>query len=155
MNQSSSQKEQTKLLWTVAFLLCYVVFLLFFRSVLIHAEKQEGAILKPGIFQIAIMGLLILVYHFTLLGLQAYSALGRSARLSAMVIALVIMASLLFGFLHWYRIIAGNPFSFLTDAGQLPWYAQEKTKFFLANVPLLIFFLIVFSYRFNNMINVR
>ena len=91
-------------------MLLYCGFLFAFRLVLLDVEQERGiSILKPELVQILVMGLLILLYHFCFAGLYFFS-MGRPwQKLAAVIIAMIIAGSLLYGFNEWYQAVK-NPF---------------------------------------------
>ena len=131
----------------IVFLLFYCGFLVVFRSILNGVEEKNSiSIFKPEPAQITGMGLLILLYHFFFLGLYTFSIGGRWQKSTAFVVALLVISSVLFIFLNWYHAVA-HPYLRITDTTKLPWYAQERAKFLMANIPLLVFFVLVFILR--------
>lgn len=140
--------KRTEIKWlatAIVFLVLYCGFLFFFRSVLMKLENGNGTILKPEPGQIIAMGLLILVYHLSYAGLYAFSGLGKLPAIMAALLAVFINLAFMYGFKLWFDAIAGN--IFLLSIQKLPWYAQEKTKFIIANAPLLLYFISVFAFR--------
>ena len=130
---------------SVVFLILYCCFLFGFRSVLQQLDNGNETILKPQPAQILAIGFLVLIYHFSYVGLYTFSGLGKIPGLMAALLAIFINLALLYAFKLWYDAITGNPFLFSIQ--KLPWYAEEKAKFIIANAPLLVFFIYVFVFR--------
>jgi hypothetical protein len=140
--------KRTELKWftiAIIFLTLYCGFLFGFRSVLEQLENGNQTILKPEPGQIIAIGFLILIYHLSYVGLYAFSGLGKMPGMMAALLAVSINLVLLYGFKIWFDAIAGN--TFLFSSQKLPWYAEEKIKFIIANGPLLLFFISVFAFR--------
>jgi hypothetical protein len=140
-------RESRWFLFSVLFLFLYCGFLFFFRHLLLQLETGGTSILKPESSQILFIAFLILLYHFAFLGLLVFSSLGKWQRIVSILLSLLLTGSLLYGFRQWYVLLTNNPFLSFNNTVTLPWYAQEQTKFFLANTPLILFLLTVFTYR--------
>lgn len=134
-------------LGTLLFLVLYCTFLLCCRVVLTRLENAHRTILKPEYSQIVIVGLIILLYHFSFIGLYVFSLLGKAFKTCTLVLGLLITGSILYGFSQWYSAIAHNPFIGIGQPIILPWYAREKTKFLIVNGPLILFFISIFVRR--------
>ena len=140
----SSRTETNWFFAMLAFLIFYGFYLFVFREVLVGVENgNEFRIFKPEPVQIFIMSLLIVLYYFCFLGLYTFSKGSRWQKNVAVITGLLITGSLLYGFHQWY-LAAAHPFIRLEN---LPWYAKEQTKFLIANIPILIFFIAVFIFR--------
>jgi hypothetical protein len=144
----NKKTEQKSFLALMLFLVFYCLFLLFFRNLLLNLEKQAGPILKPEGFHIAILSFLILLYYFFFLGIYVFSTLGTMQKVYSSCLAVLIVLGILFGFKQWYTAVSENPFLSIGNSQNLPWYAEEHTKYFIANTPILLFFITVFIYRF-------
>lgn len=147
MNNNILDKRIEIKWFTVAiiFLMLYCGFLFGFRSVLIKLDGGNETILKPEPGQIVAIALLILIYHFAYVGLYAFSGLGKWPCIISSLFAVIINLVILYGFKLWFDAITGN--AFLYSSQILPWYAVERTKFMIANVPLLLFFIYIFVFR--------
>lgn len=153
MENNKLLNKRTEIKWlamAIIFLVLYCSFLFCFRSVLIKLEDGNETILKPEQSQIIAIGLLILIYHLSYVGLYAFSGLGRWPGIIAALLAVVINIAILYGFKLWFDAITRNAFLFSTK--KLPWYAAEKTKFMISNVPLILFFITVFAFRFISIV---
>src|SRR5438067_13918020 len=80
INMLNKRMEQKSFLATISFLLFYVLFLFFFRQLLLNLEKDKGTILKPEVFHIFVICFLILLYYFAFLGLAFFSTLGSAQK---------------------------------------------------------------------------
>ena len=148
MTNNKELNKRTEIKWfafAIIFLVLYCSFLFGFRSILIRLEDGNETILKPELSQIIAIALLILIYHFSYMGLYAFSGLGRWPGIIAALLAVVINLLILYGFKLWFDAITQNAFLFSTQ--KLPWYATEKTKFMISNIPLILFFITVFAFR--------
>ena len=130
------------------FLVIYCSFLFLFRAMLISIEPADTNLLKPEISQIIMVGFLILLYYFAFLGIFVFSLSGSWQTTTALILAVLITSGLFYGFYKWYDLLTNNPFLSFNNYKTLPWYAQEKTKFMIANIPLMLFFATVFAVRF-------
>jgi hypothetical protein len=143
----NNRTEARSFILTLAFLVFYCVYLFIFRGLLLGVEKDLRIdIFKPEPVQFFVMGLLILMYHFCFAGLYFFSINSKWQRMAAVAIALLTTGSLMYGFREWYRVTS-EPFFFLNTIEKLPWYAEEKSKFLIANIPLILFLLTVFVFR--------
>ena len=143
-----NKKIETRLLIaSLLFTVLYCVYLFFVRNLLATLEKNPGEILKPEQGQIIAVGLLIIIYHFAFTGLFAFGSLGRLQAFITIFFSVAIHAGLLYGFKLWYDAIVEGVLIFLGNQQSLPWYADEKNKFLLVNVPLIFYFTIIFMYR--------
>ena len=140
--------KRTEIKWfaiAIIFLVLYCSFLFAFRSVLIKLEDGNETILKPEPPQIIAIALLILLYHLSYVGLYGFSGLGKWPCIIAVLLAVVINLLILYGIKLWFDAITRN--TFLFSSQKLPWYAVEKNKFLIANVPLILFFISVLVFR--------
>lgn len=137
--------------WTMSVLIFTIVYcgmLFLFRYLLVQLEINGGSILKPEPAQIIAIGLLIILYHFAFVGLYLFAHFGPWQKIVSLILSIIIISSLLYAMKELYKVIVNNPFLSFTSTGALPWYAQEKVKFLLANSPLIFFFITVFILRF-------
>ena len=146
-------KESIWFLYSIVFLIGYCCFLFIFRNILITLESENQTILKPEISQIIVVGLFIVLYYFAFSGLYSFSLAGRWQNISAVILAFIITGSILYGFKKWHDLITNNPFLSFTQPASLPWYANEKNKFLIANSPLIVFIISIFVFRLLLMLN--
>lgn len=151
----SKPKESTWFLYSLVFLIGYCSFLFIFRNILLSIESEDQTILKPEVNQIIAIGLFMLLYYFAFLGLYSFSFTGKWQNISAIVLSLIIVGSILYGFKKWYDLIADNPFLSFTQSANLPWYANEKNKFLIANSPLILFLISIFIIRLLLMLSIK
>jgi hypothetical protein len=149
---ADKRKESTWFTASILFLVVYCVFLFLFRAALVNIETENNNVLKPEVGQIIVIGFLILLYHFAFLGIYVFSLLGQWQNRSALMISILITGGLFYGFNKWYHLVVNNPFLSFNNYKTLPWYAQESTKFLIANAPLVLFFATVFVLRTRAMV---
>ncbi len=142
---NSKRTETRGFIGAILFILCYAGWLFVLRHLLLRLEGEGSSILKPEPGQIVAVALIALMYYCCYLGLHAFSRFGNPQRLLAASLALLIHLGFLYGFKLWFDAIANNPFLSFNPA--TAWYANEQVKFWLANGPLLLFFLLVFILR--------
>src|SRR5690349_17344826 len=91
--------KRTELKWfsvSIIFLAIYCGFLFGFRSLLHNLENGSETILKPEPGQIIAIGFLILIYHFSYVGLYSFSGLGKLPGAVAALLAIIINLALLY-----------------------------------------------------------
>jgi hypothetical protein len=131
----------------LAFLSFYCMYLFVFRRVLIDVEESYGVnLFKPEPAQAFVIILLVLLYHFCFVGLYYFSQGDQWLKFAAVVIGMAVAGGLLYGFSEWYRVTS-EPFFQFGIPGNLPWYAREKEKFLITNIPLVLFILYIFAFR--------
>jgi len=142
------QRAEAKwFVYMVVFLVVYCGFLFAFRAALVNVEaKTQLSLFKPEPAQIAVMAWLILLFHFSFIGLYSFSLGGRWQRMATVIVCLLITGAVLYGFNEWFKATS-NPFFQFANTGALPWYAREKPKFLIANLPLVVFIVFVFVFR--------
>jgi len=150
LRQKQMDRNRTETRWFIVmiiFLIAYGAYLFLIRSILLSVEnKYQVDIFKPEPVQVFMMSLLILIFHFGLLGLYFFSLGSQWKKIVGALIGLLLPGSLLYGFNEWYQLSA-NPFLQFNGTQKLPWYAGDKTKFILVNIPIVFYLLIVFILR--------
>lgn len=147
-----AKKESRRAFFAIFFICAYTCYLFLFRTLLLRLDNASNSILKPEPVQIAVLALFLLLYYFTYLGLSFFSDLGIVQKTTAIVIAIVVHTTVLYGLLLWYEAIVQNHLLFNTVSAHLPLYAQEQEKFFIANSPLILFCLTIFVLRLTEML---